>query len=237
MELFFAPEIARRKAAQLIKEDFQLHAAQALFFPDGRPPLVKLNEEVAVIVKLKKGVDLAVKDFRPLLEQIESVQLHEKEFLNCGHSTLIEFKDGTYLTFDFHYNKALCGEHLTVASEFLKTAQYALDKGLGFAFIDNCFSTTELLTKTNLFLEANNRVSEKATHKAIKSAYNLRFKHSKVDFEIQRRQIFNQLGELRQKARYLEGSINITQEETKSIFDTIQQMYTELCDRARFVQP
>lgn len=237
MELFFAPEIARRKAVQLIKEDFRLHAAQALFFPDGRQTLVKLNEEVAVTVKLKKGVDSTVKDFWPLLEQIENVQLHEKEFLNCGHSTLIEFKDGTYLTFDFHYNKALCGEHLAVASEFLQTAQHALGKGLGFAFIDNCFSTIELLAKTNLFLEANKGVSEKTTHKAIKSAYNLRFKHSKVNFEIQRRELFNRLGELRQKARYLEGSINITQQEMQSIFGTIQQLYAELCDRARFVQP
>ena len=63
MDLFFNPEINRRKEQNLLPENFTLLAAQAIFFPDGRPHIVRLNEEVSVEVKLKKGVDPKAKDF------------------------------------------------------------------------------------------------------------------------------------------------------------------------------
>jgi len=234
MDLFFNPEINRRKEQKLLPENFTLLAAQAIFFPDGRPHIVRLNEEVSVEVKLKKGVNPTVKDFWASTYEVEHIKLNESEFLNCGHSTLILFKDGYQLSFDFHYNKQLCYEHLTVAKEFLKTSKYALDYDLGFAFIDTSFSTIELLAKTNLFLEANQNIHGKTNHRTIKSAFNLRYKNSQSDFEIERRRVFNHLSDARTKARYLEGSINISKQELQSIHDTVDKMYNELCDRARF---
>lgn len=234
MDLFFNPEINKRKQQRQLPENFILLAAQAIFFPDGRPNIVRLNEEVSVEVKLKTGVDPKVKDFWASTYEVESIELNESEFLNCGHSTLILFKDGFQLSFDFQYNKQLCYEHLTVAKEFLKTSKYALDNDLGFAFIDTSFSTIELLAKTNLFLEANQSIHGKTTHRTIKSAFNLRYKNSQTDFEIEKRQIFNQLSDARTKARYLEGSINISKVELQAIHDTVDKMYNELCDKARF---
>jgi hypothetical protein len=93
-ELFFNPEIATRKTLKLIPEDFTLVAAQAILFPDGRPHIVRLNSEVSVEVKLKKGVDKDAPDFWPSSGDVEYVKLNEKEFLDCGHITLILFKDG-----------------------------------------------------------------------------------------------------------------------------------------------
>ena len=61
MNLFFEPEIRDRKKQGLIGEDFKLLAAQALFFPDGKPQIIRLNEEVSIQVKLKKGVDGTVR--------------------------------------------------------------------------------------------------------------------------------------------------------------------------------
>jgi hypothetical protein len=165
---------------------------------------------------------------------LKNIKLNESEFLNCGHSTLILFKDGFQLSFDFHYNKQLCSEHLSVAREFLNTSKHALDHDLGFAFIDTSFSTIELLVKTNLFLEANQKIQGKTNHNTIKSAFNLRYKHSQSDFEIERRQVFNKLSDARKKARYLEGSINVSKNELQSIYDTVNKMYNELCRRAKF---
>lgn len=182
MDLFFNPEIRRRKELNLLPENFTLLAAQAIFFPDGRPHIVRLNEEVSVEVKLKKGVDPTVKNFWASTYEVDHIKLNENEFLNCGHSTLILFNDGFQLSFDFHYNKQLCYEHLNVAREFLKTSKYALDNDLGFAFIDTSFSTIELLAKTNLFLEANQNILGKTNHRAIKSAFNLRYKNSQSEF-------------------------------------------------------
>ncbi|HMK17149.1 MAG TPA: hypothetical protein VK492_03035 [Chitinophagaceae bacterium] len=234
MDLFFNPEINRRKEQNLLPENFTLLAAQAIFFPDGRPHIVRLNEEISVEVKLKKGVDPNVNNFWASTYEVEQIKLNESEFLNCGHSTLILFKDGFQLAFDFHYNKQLSYEHLTVAKEFLKTSKFALDHDLGLAFIDNCFSAIELLAKTNLFLEANQNVYGKTNHRTIKSAFNFRYKNSQSDFEIERRQVFNQLSDVRTKARYLEGSIYITKGQLQAIYNTVDKMYNELCERARF---
>lgn len=233
-ELFFNPEIAKRKAQKLIPEDFTLVAAQAILFPDGRPHIVRLNSEVSVEVKLKKGVDKDAKDFWPAGSDIEDVKLNEEEFLDCGHVTLILFKDGFQLTFDFHYDKQICAEHLNVAKQFLETSKYALDKDFVFAFIDNSFSAIELLAKTNLLVEANHNMRGKTSHNTIKAAFNLRYRNSQTQFEVNRRQIFNRLSDARKAARYLEGKLTFDRSELEAINTTIKEMYLELCQRARF---
>ena len=233
-ELFYNPEIAKRKAQNLIPKDFSLIAAQAILFPDGRPHILRLNSEVSVEVKLKKGVDKDAKDFWPSSSDIEYVKLNEKEFLNCGHVTLILFKDGFKLSFDFRYNKQICAEHLTVAKQFLETSKFALENDFVFAFIDNSFSAIELLAKTNLLVEANQNMRGRTSHNTIKSAFNLRYKNSQTQFEVNRCQIFNRLSDARKAARYLEGKLTFDRSELEAINVIIEEMYLELCKRARF---
>lgn len=233
-ELFFNPEIAKRKEQNLLSEDFTLVAAQAILFPDGRPHIVRLNNEVSVEVKLKKGVDKDVEDFWPSNSEVEYVKLNEQEFLDCGHVTLILFKDGFQLSFDFHYNKQICAEHLTVAKQFLETSKFALENDFVFAFIDNSFSAIELLAKTNLLIEANQNMRGKTYHNTIKAAFNLRFRNSQTQFEINRREIFNRLSNARNAARYLEGNLTFSRSELESINLTIEEMYSELCERSKF---
>jgi hypothetical protein len=74
MDLFFNPEIIRRKKQNLLPENFTLLAAQAIFFPDGRPHIVRLNEEVSVEVKLKTGVDRTAEDFWASTYEVEKYQ-------------------------------------------------------------------------------------------------------------------------------------------------------------------
>ncbi|HOW30996.1 MAG TPA: hypothetical protein PLP88_05480 [Bacteroidales bacterium] len=234
MDLFFNPEIERRKQLNTLPENFVLFAAQAIFFPDGRPYIVRLNEEVSVEVKLKEGINRTHSSFWPELKEVEYVKLNEKDFSNCGHSTLILFKDGYQLTFDFRYNKLLCIEYLKVAKEFLDASNFTLDKNYVFAFIDNAFSTIELLAKTDLLLQANKSILGKTSHKIISTEFNYRYKHSKSDFEIERRKAFNKLSGIRTKARYLEGNVSIASKELLSIKNTIEHMYILLCDRLEF---
>jgi hypothetical protein len=234
METFFNPEIIRRKQLQLLPEDFELRAAQAILYPDGRTRTIRLNQEVAAEIKLKKGVDSSADDFWPTTDQVEEIKLHEKELLNCGHATIVLFKNGFQLSFDFHYNKQASQEHLRVAYEFLNISNYALGHDMIFAFIDNSFSAVELLAKVNLLLEANKDVSSKTTHKAIKSAYNLRYKNAVSEFDKQKREIFNRLSDVRDKARYLNGALNVSSAELKLINETISQMFNELCNRAGY---
>ncbi len=234
MDLFFNPEIERRRQLNMLPENFMLLAAQAIFFPDGRPHIVRLNEEVSAEVKVKKGIDTSSPNFWAKIDEVEHVSLNDTAFLNCGHSTLILFKDGYQLTFDFQYNKQLSNEHLEVAREFLEVSKYALEKNLVYAFLDNAFSTIELLAKTNLFLETNKSVLGRTNHGTIKSEYNRRFKNSQNDFETERREAFNKLSGIRAKARYLEGQVNIEQSDLTTIFTTIDKMFLDLSARTKF---
>jgi hypothetical protein len=186
-ELFFNPELVKRKAQNIISEDFTLVAAQILLFPDGRQHIVRLNSEVCVEVKLKYGTDKDAADFSPSNNDVEYVKLREEELLDCGHVTLILFKDGFQLSFDFQYNRQICAEHLIVAKQFLLTSKFALDNAFVCAFIDNSFSAMELLAKTHLLIEANQNVNRKTSHNAIKSAFNLRYKNSHTEFDLNRR--------------------------------------------------
>ncbi|MCM5530103.1 hypothetical protein [Parasegetibacter sp. NRK P23] len=233
-ELFFNPEIARRRDQDLLPNDFTLMAAQAILFPDGRPHIVRLNDEVSVDVKLKQNTNHDLEEFWPSSEDVEDVNLNEQDFLNCGHVTMILLKDGFYLSFDFIYNKQICTEHLAVANQFLQTSKFALGNDFVFSFIDNSFSAIELLAKVNLLAEANQNMSLKTSHKSIKSAFNSRYRNAHVQFDIDRREIFNRLSDARKAARYLEGEITFDKSETESICKTIERMYIELCKRVGF---
>lgn len=233
MDLFFNPEIAKRKEEKLLSENFQMIAAQAIIFPDGRMPLIRFNEDVKAEVKLKKEVNNDKNNFWPSQNEVNTIKLVEKDFMNCGHITIILLNDGYKLSFDFQYNKQTSLEHLKVAQEFLNTARFALDNKLFYSFIDNAFSTVELLAKTNLLIEAHPKTNVK-THKSIQTAFNLRFKNSQTLFEIERRKALNRLSEKRTNARYLEGNVIFEHEELINIYKTIENMLLDLSNRVDF---
>jgi hypothetical protein len=119
MALYFQPEIERRQAQQLIPK--------AIIFPNGRPPLIRFNNEVSADLKLKPGTDTTIENFWPSRQDILGVKLKEGEFENCGHITMIRLADTFQLTFDFIYNRRDAADNLKAAPEFLDTAKFALD--------------------------------------------------------------------------------------------------------------
>ena len=231
MGLFFQPEITRRKIVGTITEPFSLLAAQVIFFPDGRQPEVRLNEEVSAEIKLKEGIDYDQKDFWPNLDDVKSLKLNEGRFEDCGHATLVLLKDGYQLTFDFVYNKAVSTNHLKVAKEFLKTAKYALENNLSTSFIDNSFSAVELLAKTNLLLETNSVVQGKTNHKAIKVEFNKRQKNAANEFDASVKDVFNQLSDYRGKVRYLNAEVDLDTFDNNKIYNILEKLYNDLMRR------
>ena len=231
MALFFQPEIDRRKSLQLIEEPFQLLAAQAIIFPDGRPPLIRLNGEVSADLKLKKGTDTTVENFWPSSGDVLKIKLIEGEFGNCAHITLVTLADTFQLVFDFTYNKEISAANLQIAREFLTTARFALDNDLKSAFIDNAFSSCELLAKTNLLLETNKLMAGKTNHSAIKSEFNKRHRNSTDEFELSVREVLNRLSDMRSSARYLNGAVDIEKLDREQALATLGQLFEKLTQR------
>jgi len=236
MALFFNPEIAKRKALGLLNDDFTLYAAQVILFPNGDPNIIRLNDEVSAAVRLKPGVDHTRAGFWPTISEVDTFQLNETQFMNCGHVTMVLLHGGYQLSFDFQYNNQFCKEHLNIAEQFLNTSRYAIDNNHVMAFIDNSFSAIELLAKANLLLEANQNVSGKTNHNQIKQAFNNRFRYSETEFEVSQRAVFNRLSDQRSKARYLNGEVNISIGELNSIQDTVRKMYDALVERLQYVE-
>ncbi len=218
-ELFFTPEIEKRKKEKTIDSNFELIAGQVIFFPNGTHPLVRLNNEVSANAKLK-SVEIDNGDKREIIERIT---LNEKEFENCGHATFIFTSDKLiHCSFDFHRNKAIVRNHLDSAKEFYKTAEFASKENLLNAFIDNAFSSMELLAKSELLLEPMSGLENKANHNRIKSQYNKQAKNLLDESEKKKRTVLNQLSELRNKARYLKGNRDLTFEK-EEIMKTISK--------------
>jgi hypothetical protein len=219
MQVFFTPEIEKRKREKTIDSNYELIAGQVIFFPDGTQPLVRLNNEISGNAKLK-NVEIENGEER---EVIDKITLNEKEFENCGHATFIFTKDNLiHCSFDFHRNKAIVKDHLAAAKEFYKTAKYALKENLLNAFIDNAFSSMELLAKSELLLEPMSGLEKKANHNRIKAKYNKGAKKILDESEKNKRKLLNTLSELRHKARYLKGRGNLDFEQ-EDILKTIEK--------------
>lgn len=227
-DLFFNPEIERRRLRNEIQEPFYLIAAQVIFFGNGEQPIVRINEEVKAEVKIKKNVDMTQTDFWASRNEVEKILFNDPENLDCGHATMILFKDGYRLTFDFVYNKYTCSKYLNTAEEFLKTAKFALENNYLSAFIDNSFSSMELLAKCKLLLETNENMKGKTNHKAIKSEFNKRYKNDLNSIEIDYKNVFNKLSQLRGNARYLENSFNVSEIEKKLIIESLTNLYVKI---------
>jgi len=230
---FFNPEIARRKKEKLISEDFQLLAAQVIFSPNGELPLIRLNEEVSATVKVKEGYKDKIHDenYWASHDEVEKIIFEEKEYQNCGHVTMIRLRDTFILSFDFTYNRGACNKHLIVAKEFLSCAEYCFENKFFSAFIDNSYSTVELLAKCKLFLATNKKVNESKTHSVIQTEFNRYHKRSPEQFTSDEREILNKLTELRGKARYLDSEFSSAEIDFENILNTLRSMYSEIKER------
>jgi uncharacterized protein (UPF0332 family) len=92
------------------------------------------------------------------------------------------------------------------AEEYLSVAGGALQAGALSAFVDNLYSAMELLAKAELVLSAGHDPHTRK-HSTIRAQFNKWGHLGNVEAEHVR--LLNDLGRLRPKARYLEGSLAI----------------------------
>lgn len=231
MRLFFEPEIKKRQGTGVIPSPAEISRMQVIFFPDKRPPFVRLNNEVVLKarVKLKPGVQIIPGKTinQSEIQSIEKVELTEKEYEDCGHITFLFCKNKWNIFFDFRRNKEYAKRHLNSAKEFFEAAEFSLVKNNKTSFVDNLFSSAELLAKCELLLLPDPKFREKASHTAIKSKFNRWTNLGNVDIKF--KNALNELTDLRTNIRYLKKEITITNKKCNDLLKKVKEWieYTE----------
>ena len=155
-ELFFLPEIKKRQEEGKMDKATGINKMQVIFFPELKKPLIRLNDEVSILlnVKPKTGIKITPGQLVSLdeIDKIIKFNLIEKEYKDCGHITFLLNNGMWDILFDFSYNKGYAGEHFKIAKEFYETAKFSISKNSVVSFIDNLFSCAELLAKSQLLL-------------------------------------------------------------------------------------
>ena len=153
MDLFVTPAIAERQAKGELPKPLHLSAAQIIFSPDGRKPLVRINKEIRAIsdVRLKEGIGKKAGEpvYDNEIEGLAGIKLTDQDD-DCAHATLIRLNDTWTIAFDFTYNRALAKKHIEKAGQFCEVAEAALEKRLLSPFVDNLFSAAELAARAIL---------------------------------------------------------------------------------------
>jgi hypothetical protein len=226
MDIFIVPAIEERQASGALPRPLALRSAQVVFFPDGRKPEVRINDEVRAIsqVKMREGVSKNAGDpiFEHEIQGLEGLSLPEKEFPGCGHATFVRFGESWITAFDFRYNKDMSRQHLYTATQFLAAAEYASQQEYWSSFLDNLFSAAELTARATLLLMPDKRFRERASHKAIHVKYNSFADLGNVAPE--HIAAFNKLYGMRDKARYLKQPFKISGDEASTLISAVKEM-------------
>jgi hypothetical protein len=197
--LFFTPEIERRQAAGLLPKPFELQKAQVLFV-EGRPPEVRLNDEVTISLLVE--VPRARQPGDAIShEEIKNIGAFELELADsdAGHFTILSWKAEWLILFDFRRNKGNAANLVKRAEEFLTVSEHAFAQKLFGPYIDNLFSACELLAKARLITTAGAATSDKS-HGSIKSGINQWGRLGNVDGAFV--ETFNKMSRARWAARY-----------------------------------
>jgi uncharacterized protein (UPF0332 family) len=220
MNLFVYPEIARRQKAGEIEKPLNRWAAQILFFPDGKKPLVRINSEIKAIGKVKLGKAVSKETGDPIredeVENLDEINRPEEDYPDCGHATLIRIRERWTIAFDFRVNKPLARKHVAAAHEFLRSAERCLKREEWHPFFDNLFSAAELSVRSILLTMQD----KTQTHKGVSIRFNRFADLGNVAPE--HKKTFNRLYGARDLARYLKGDITITREEALTMLRDVK---------------
>ena len=173
LDLWINPEIERRREAGHLPDEFVLSRAQILTNVDADVPEVRFNEEIKAIAHFRaaRAIDEGELITKSDVSDIVDIELTDQD-PNAGHITMISFKGRWFLAFDFRYNAARVASIIDAAREFLDLAAYTLEQNHTRAFVDNLFSTTELLAKGQLLMYPDESLLKSKTHTVVKSKFN-----------------------------------------------------------------
>ena len=233
---YIVPEIKRRQEQGSLPTPFGIKKAQVIFHPDRSQPEVRVNEEVTaeLKVKLKDGGEKKPGETvrRDDIEEVWGVALPQTDdLINCAHMTLANVVGTWFGSFDFTYYRGYSRQHVDTARQFLDSARMAREQQLWAPFVDNLFSCAELLAKARLITLGDQRLVEKATHRAIDRRFNRFARLGNVPGN--QRDVFNKLRKLRPKLRYLQDEEKLTVEEADRMLATVSHMFEDVSRRVR----
>lgn len=228
LSIWVNPEIERRNRAGLIDNKFVFWAAQVIMDPSG-PEKIRLNEEARGIFKLQNMADdstVSPATFHTVTGEIREFTLEKDDCPNAGHITLIRHLKGFFIAFDFLYNAAVIADHVTTAQEFFDEAKAALSSNHIKACVANLHIAVELTAKSLLLLHPDKSLMTSKKHRYVLSKYN---EYSKQGNTEQRfAQLLNNLANLRNTARYPNGSFSVTQQQAEQMLEVAIEMFAVL---------
>ena len=202
MDVFIIPEIEKKRKDGSIKDGTIITKMQIVFSLDTEKNEVRLNEEVKAIAKAKankpiqNGEIVSDKD----IDAIEDIKLTDED-VNCGHITLLLFKNNWIISFDFRYNKERVKAHIEASKEFYDSALDNLDKNRLRPFYENAFASAELSAKSVLLALPDKKILEGKNHKDRIEKFKNWAKLGNVKMEFSN--TLSSLSGLRDSARYL----------------------------------
>jgi hypothetical protein len=226
-ELFFNPEIVRRRNLGLIDETFGIMAAQVVFHVDA-PAEVRFNDEVmgsmlAVSPRdIEKGEEILWSEVK---DSIKGFDLADED-QNAAHITIFYGGSGWTLISDGRFNLRRAIAHCDAAEEYLETAAVALQNERIGPFAENLYAAVELAAKGALLTLPDERMLRARSHNFIASEHNLAAQRGFVEPEYVR--LHNRLRGLRKPARYLSGPIEVAGIEAKDMLSTARRMLLDL---------
>jgi hypothetical protein len=128
-QVFFNPEIERRREAGLIDTTFGISVAQVVFNEDERWE-VRFNEEVDGHIEAVAAVeiDAGQEVLMSMIGEIKAFDLTEDD-PNAAHITVFYRgeQDGWLVISDLRFNATLASDHIEAAREFFEAAARALE--------------------------------------------------------------------------------------------------------------
>jgi len=235
-QAYVVPEINRRQGQGCLPTPFGIEKAQIIFHPDRSQPEVRVNAEVTaqLKVKLKDGVEKKPGETvrRDDIDGVWGVILPQTDdLINCAHMTIADVAGTWFGSFDFTYYRGYARQYVDTARQFLDSARMTREQQLWAPFVDNLFSCAELLAKAHLITLRNQRLVDKATHKAIHSKFNRFARLGNVPGD--QRDVFNKLLKLRRALRYHKEEAKLTVEEADRILATVSYMFEDVSRRVR----
>jgi uncharacterized protein (UPF0332 family) len=227
-QVFFNPEIERRREAGLIDTSFGISVAQVVFNEDERWE-VRFNDEVDGHIEAVAPVeiDAGQEVLMSMIGEITAFDLTEDD-PNAAHITVFYRgeRDGWLVISDLRFNATLAGDHIDAAREFFEVAAKALEANALRAFSENLLAATELAAKAALLSVPVDGTRRAKSHRFIQSAYN---RHASLgNAEPRYVRVFNQLRGLRRKARYLQGVFDLRPDDAAEMLAVAREMLADV---------
>lgn len=229
IDMFFSPHIEKLQKQGKLPKPFSVSMAQIVFYPDGKPNEIRLNEEVKVNVITTDGKD-AWLNRETQESNISRLNLDSSGDSDAGHVTMINTGNGSWFgSFDFLYNKNKAIQHLNAADEFINGAEYALNQRYWRLFSDCMFSAKELISRSYLLLSPDKKYTKKGSHSVTHSRINMQSKLGNIPQKYI--QIFNKFHNLRDSARYLNGDFQFEDKEALEYLEAAKEYHAIINDK------